>query len=73
MAIGFERHRPGGFRGSMRINIMERTMLDVIKIEAEIAKLIAETGKINREARWYPLFASAAIIGAAAALAKLFV
>ncbi|MDR2173675.1 MAG: hypothetical protein LBE32_05670 [Burkholderiales bacterium] len=47
-------------------------MLELTKIEAEIVKMLAETSKINREARWYPLFAAAALIGAGAALAKLF-
>jgi hypothetical protein len=52
---------------------MERNMLDIAKIETEIVKMMAETSKINREARWYPLFAAAALIGAGAALAKLFI
>jgi hypothetical protein len=52
---------------------MDRNMLEITKIEAEIVKMLAETSKINREARWYPLLAVAAIIGAGAALAKLFV
>ena len=40
------------------------------KIRAEIGKLIAETGKINAEARWYPLVVVAGIFAAAAALVK---
>ena len=45
------------------------------KIEAEIAKLMAETMKINTEARWYPFIAGAgagaAMLGAALGLVKL--
>jgi len=52
---------------------MERNMLDIARIETEIAKMMAETAKINREARWYPLLIASALIGAGAALAKLFV
>jgi len=42
------------------------------KTDAEIAKLIAETSKINAESRWYPFMVGAAFFGAAAAFAKLF-
>lgn len=49
----------------------EQTLSDD-KARAEIAKLIAETSKINAEARWYPFVATAAIFGAALALVKLF-
>ena len=42
------------------------------KVHAEIAKLIAETAKINAEARWYPVVAAATLIGAAIAFTKLF-
>ncbi|MDR2172698.1 MAG: hypothetical protein LBE32_00565 [Burkholderiales bacterium] len=48
-------------------------MLELTKIEAEIGKLIAETAKINGEARWYPIMIAAALMGAGAAIAKLFV
>ncbi len=41
------------------------------KLRAEIAKLIAETTKINAEARWYPYVAVAGIFGAALAIMKL--
>jgi translation elongation factor EF-1alpha len=44
------------------------------KIRAEIAKLIAETTKINAEIRWYPVAALAGIVAAVIALViKLFV
>lgn len=53
--------------------------LDILKTEAEIAKLqveavklLAETQKLNRESRWMPLVYGAALLGAATALAKLF-
>jgi hypothetical protein len=46
------------------------------KMRAEIAKLIAETSKINTEARWYPLALgtglAAALLTAGATAAKLF-
>ena len=42
------------------------------KIEAEIAKLIAETAKINAEAKWYPFVVLAGVFGAALAVVKLF-
>jgi hypothetical protein len=41
------------------------------KVRAEIAKLIAETAKINAEAKWYPYVAVAGIFAAAIALVKL--
>jgi len=42
------------------------------KADAEIAKLIAETAKINAEARWYPFVVLAGVFSAAFALAKYF-
>ena len=52
----------------------EQTIADD-KMRAEIAKLIAETAKINTEARWYPLAIgtglAAALLTAGATLAKL--
>ncbi len=47
----------------------EQTIADD-KVRAEIAKLVAETGKINAEARWYPFVATAALFGAALAFVK---
>lgn len=41
------------------------------KMRAEIAKLMAETSKINSENRFYPLVVGAALMGAATAVAKL--
>ncbi len=42
------------------------------KIEAEIAKLIAETAKINAEAKRYPFVMLAGVFCAALAVVKLF-
>ena len=47
-------------------------MLDIAKVEAEIARLLAETTKLNREARWYPVVVATAMLAAGAALAKFF-
>lgn len=54
--------------------------LDILKTEAEIAKLqveagklLAETQKLNRESRWMPLMYAVALIGAVTAIAKVFV
>jgi len=56
---------------------MEKT-LDILKIEAEIGKLMAETVKLNAEAAkmirerlWYPGVVIATVAGAAAAITKL--
>lgn len=52
--------------------------LDVLRIEAEIAKLIAESMKLNaeaakmqRETRWYPVIWATAFVGAVLAVSKL--
>ena len=52
--------------------------LDMLKIEAEIGKLMAETVKLNaeaakmiRERAWYPAVVIASAVGATAALTKL--
>lgn len=42
------------------------------KIRAEIAKLKAETDKIHRERYFYPAAASATVLFALAAVAKIF-
>ena len=46
---------------------MEQTLEDD-KVRAEIAKLIAETSKINRENVYYPLVVGASVTLAAAAV-----
>lgn len=42
------------------------------KIQAEIAKLIAETSKINSENKWYPMIVGASVTLAIVAVVKLF-
>ncbi len=42
------------------------------KVDAEIAKLIAETAKINAEARFYPLIVAAGFIAAIGTIVKIF-
>ncbi|HTQ37212.1 MAG TPA: hypothetical protein VMH77_09265 [Steroidobacteraceae bacterium] len=43
------------------------------KIHAEIGKLIAESARINAEARWYPLIAgSGGVLGIIVLAVKLF-
>lgn len=52
---------------------MERKMSpeEIEKIRAEIGKLMAETAKINSEARWYPIVVAGGIFAAASALLKI--
>jgi hypothetical protein len=45
--------------------------VDSRKVDGEIAKLIAETAKINSESRWYPFLAVAGVFSAAFAVVKL--
>ena len=42
------------------------------KVDAEIAKLIAETAKLNGENRYYPIIVTATATLAIVAVAKLF-
>ena len=42
------------------------------KMRAEIAKLIAETSKLNNENRWYPLVVGSGATLAIVAIVKLF-
>ena len=42
------------------------------KMRAEIAKLMAETSKINREFQWYPFVMLTAAVAATATIVKLF-
>ena len=49
----------------------EQTIADD-KMRAEIAKLIAETAKINTENRWYLLIVGSGATLAIVAIAKLF-
>ncbi|WP_214067530.1 hypothetical protein [Photorhabdus hainanensis] len=47
------------------------TTSELEKIHAEIAKLMAETTKINREATWYPIVVASSLIGAVATITTL--
>lgn len=49
----------------------EQTLADD-KMRAEIAKMIAETGKINAENKWYPLVVGSGATLAIVAIVKLF-
>lgn len=42
------------------------TEAELAKINTEIAKLIAETSKLNRESAWYPIVVATGLIGAVA-------
>ena len=42
------------------------------KLEAEIAKLMAETSKLNKELKWYEVTIIIAVTLATVAIAKLF-
>lgn len=42
------------------------------KMRAEIAKLLAETSKINNENRWYPLIVGSTATLAIVAIVKVF-
>ena len=44
---------------------------ELLKLDAEIAKLIAETLKINTERQWLPIAATAGIFAAALGFLKL--
>lgn len=47
-------------------------VLEDNKTRAEIAKLVAETSKINSENRWYPLIIGSTTTLAIVAIVKLF-
>ncbi|HCL5251345.1 TPA: hypothetical protein N2G30_001440 [Salmonella enterica] len=46
----------------------EMTQAELAKISADIAKLIAETSKLNRESAWYPIVVATGLIGAVATI-----
>ncbi|MFP4891492.1 hypothetical protein [Paraburkholderia sp. EG304] len=48
---------------------MEKT-LDIVKTEAEIAKLMAETQKLNLESRWMPFVWASGLIIAVMTVSK---
>ncbi len=45
--------------------------MDQPKLEAEIAKLMAETAKLNKETFWYPVVVASGIIATVAAIVKI--
>lgn len=49
----------------------EMTAAELEKIHAEIAKLMAETSKINKEAMWYPIVIASGLVGAVATITTL--
>jgi aspartate-semialdehyde dehydrogenase len=51
---------------------MEHSTMEEKKIEAEIAKLMAETMKIQAEAKWYPFVVTSAVFAAAIGVVKMF-
>ncbi len=50
---------------------MDKT-LDIVKTEAEIAKLMAETAKLNLESRWMPFVWASGLILAVMTITKFF-
>lgn len=52
---------------------MDNPDLSHEKIQAEIAKLMAETSKINKESRYYPIVILGTIIIALGVILKAFV
>ena len=48
---------------------MDKT-LDMVKTEAEIAKLMAETAKLNLESRWMPFVWASGLILAVMTITK---
>jgi hypothetical protein len=50
---------------------MDKT-LDIVKTEAEIAKLMAETAKLSSEPRWMPLVWTGGMILAVMTITKFF-
>ncbi|EKC2495572.1 hypothetical protein VQZ12_004535 [Salmonella enterica] len=44
------------------------TTVEPEKIHAEIAKLMAETAKINRETMWYPIIVATGLVGTVATI-----
>lgn len=57
----------------IEVNKMTEATLNEQKIQAEIAKLMAETAKLNKEIRWYEIVAISAATLTVVAIAKLFI
>lgn len=50
---------------------MDKT-LDIVKTEGEIAKLMAETAKLNLESRWMPFVRASGLILGVMTITKFF-
>ena len=50
----------------------EMTQAEIVETHARIGKLMAETAKINAEARWYPLVIAGGLVAGVITLTKLF-
>jgi hypothetical protein len=51
---------------------MQKDDLHTNKIEAEIAKLLAETSKLNKDLKWYEVTIIVAVTLAVVAITKIF-
>lgn len=49
------------------------TAAELEKIHTEIARLMAQTSKISREAMWYPMMLAAGLIGTVAIVTSIFI
>jgi hypothetical protein len=52
---------------------MDKDQLELEKLHAEIALLIAQAAKSSKEAKWYELVLASAVTMAGVAIAKLIV
>lgn len=50
----------------------ETGMIDIAETEARIAKLMAETAKLNSETRYYPIVVGSGLTLAIVAIVKVF-
>lgn len=51
---------------------VETAELQTEKLRAEIAKLMADTAKVNKETKWYEIVITVSVTLAIVAVAKLF-
>jgi len=56
----------------MNTETQDMAQLNQDKVSAEIAKLMAETVKINSENRWYPFVVGSGVTLAVVAIVKIF-
>lgn len=64
--------QPGNPKGRV-MSTNDMTTAELEKIHAEIAKLMAETNKLNREAHWYPIVVASGLIGAVATITTVLI